>query len=133
MVPIVGPTSFSFTASGFWQPFSARDINEKAIITPLTSIPSRWALQVTGLDNSGNIQAPTVWDVILQASLDGFAFTDNNALAEHSSEGGQSSGDMVWSGAADSMFKTALFIQVHVRTLNLGPTATKLKVSIMGV
>lgn len=120
--------SFAATTSA---PFQVPEQNE-GVNVPFSYIPSRWALQVTGLNAAGAITAPSAWDVIIQPSLDGIAWNDmSTPMLEHVN-GTNGNGDVVWSGAAGATFRGLRFLKIDVKTLTLG-TATKILVTLMGL
>ena len=91
-----------------------------------------WALQVTGLTAADVIALPTAWDVIIQPSINGISFNDMSTPVLEHVNGTNSNGDIVWSGAASAPARLFQFFKIHVKTLTLGATATKIRVFVIG-
>lgn len=122
LVPIVCAIKRAITATGLYSLHADMDSG----VFPL--VPHRWALQVTGTDSAGTTKvAPTAWDVILQASLDGLAFNDTSKIVEHVN-GTNANGDVVWPGA---VFLPTRYAQLDVKTLTLG-SAAQIYISVLG-
>ena len=93
------------------------------------AIPSKYSMQVTGVDVNGAAAAPTSWDVLLLASLDGLVYNEASKILEHVNTS-QGNGDVVFSAGS---FYPSLFWQVKCKALVLGATAVKIKVRILGI
>lgn len=95
--------------------------------------PTKWALQVTGLTAANALATPSAWDVIVQPSLDLLGFNDMSAPFLEHVNGTNASGDVVFGKIANVFAFPLRAIRVDVKTLTLGATATKIRVSILGV
>lgn len=131
-VPIV-LYSGSVTTTGVISPLASNNFQTGAAqLTPLSLVPTKWALQVTGVNVSNVITAPTAWDVIIQPSLDGFAFNDMaTPMLEHKNVT-NGNGDVVASGQTATQFFPIRFYKIDVKTLTLG-TATQINITLMAV
>jgi hypothetical protein len=92
-------------------------------------IPTKYSLQVTGVDAAGAAAAPSAWDVLLLASLDGVTYTEASKILEHVNTS-NGNGDVVFSAGS---FYPARAWAIKCKALTLGATATKIKVAILGV
>jgi len=92
-------------------------------------VPTRYSMQVTGVDANGDAAAPTAWDVLLLASLDGVTYTEASKIIQHVNTS-NGNGDVVFSAGS---FYPARAWAVKCKTLTLGATAVKIKVAILGV
>jgi hypothetical protein len=95
---------------------------------PAQAIPTKYALEVIGLNAAGEVVAPTGWDVLLLGSLTGKTFTEKSKIVEHVNSS-QDNGDVVWSGAN---FYPARYWALKCKTLSLG-TAVKILVNVVAV
>ena len=104
-----------FRATGYSNSFEEEAIEGRPL--PLQRIPSKIAIQVTGLDAAGARLAATAWEVELQGSLDMLAYdSDAGAMLTHKS-GTNADGDCVRS---DGKLMISRAMRVHVRSLTLG-------------
>ena len=129
-VPICNLVAYAFTTTGT---LLIPEQNESKNV-PFVVAPTKWTLQVTGVDNTNTPQTPSAWDVIVQPSLDGIGFNDmTTPILEHKN-GTNGNGDC--SFASPSSFPSLFplrFLKIHVKTLTLGASATKILVSLLGV
>ena len=98
---------------------------------PFQLIPQKWALQVTGLTAANVVAAPTAWTVNLVASIDGISFNATSLIVAHVS-GVNANGDVVWALTSTKTFYLCRFAQIQLTNTNLGATATKLRISVIG-
>lgn len=118
-----------FTATGTLQ-YPEADGN--GVSPGMSFIPAKWSLQVTGLDATNAKQTPTSWDVIVQPSLDLIGFNDMTApMLEHVNTA-NGNGDVVWAGTTSIAFFPVRALIVHVKSLVLGASATKIRVTLVG-
>jgi len=88
-------------------------------------IPRIWTVQVTGLTAANVIAVPTAWDVQLLGSIDGIAFVTQ--VLRHVN-GTDSNGALKTTGTTYNLVR---FAKLYLTSLNLGATATKLRVAVM--
>ena len=93
------------------------------------SIPTKYAIQVTGVDAADAAAAPTAWDVLLLASLDGVTFNEASKIVQHVNTA-NGNGDVVFSA---EKFYPARYWAIKCKALTLGATAVKIKVAVIGV
>jgi len=121
-LPLVTRTH-EFTTTGY------ADAMDLGLALPFQHIPNKWSLQVTGLTAGNVVAAPTSWEVRLQRSLDGLAYDDDSgAMLEHASAS-NANGSVV---STDGNLRPCRQVRIHVVSLNLGATATKIRVSVVG-
>lgn len=92
-------------------------------------IPSKYSMEVVGLNAAGAVVAPSAWDVLLLASLDGKVYNEASKILEHVNTS-NGNGDVVFSAGN---FYPARFWAVKCKALTLGALATKISVSILGI
>lgn len=115
-----------FTANGDYNPFTV----EQEVI-PLLVLPNKWALEVFGLDDAGTVQAPTAWDVLLLGGItrpDLLTYPDGSVIIEHKNAS-HVNGQLVYS---DGNLRACRFVALRLKSLNLGASATKLRVNVLG-
>lgn len=93
------------------------------------SIPTKYAIQVTGVNAAGAAAAPTAWDVLLLASLDGVTYNEASVILQHVNTA-NGNGDVVFSA---EKFYPARYWAIKCKALTLGATAVKIKVAVIGV
>jgi hypothetical protein len=93
------------------------------------SIPTKYSLQVTGVDAAGAAAAPTAWDVLLLASLDGVTYNEASKIIEHVN-GTNGNGDVLFT---QDKFYPARFWAIKCKALTLGAPAVKIKAAVLGV
>ena len=95
---------------------------------PAQAVPTKYALQVTGVDANGAVVAVTAWDVQLIGGLDNLAFNESSKILEHV-QTSQKNGDTIYSSGA---FFPARYWVIKCKALTLG-AAVKIKVQAIGV
>ena len=113
-----------FTATGY------ANVCTADIPLPLTRIPSKWSIQVTGVaaDGTTNVAASS-WTVSLQGSLDGIGYDgDSTAAIVVHTNGTNADGSVVTSGAN---FSPVRFVRIHCSSLSKG-SANGILVSVVG-
>ena len=108
-----------FTAAG----------SELVMDFPAQAIPTKYALQVTGVDAAGAAAAPTSWDVMLIGSLNKTVFNEASKIIEHVNTA-QGNGDTLYSAGS---FYPARYWKMKCKALVLGATCVKIKVEVLGV
>jgi len=121
-LPLVTRTAI-FKATGFV------DVTKLGLAIPLTHVPTKWSMQVTGLDAAGKVvTAPTAWNVTLLGSQDGLGYdSDAAALLTHVN-GTNGNGDSVDTGAN---FKVRRWVKIHCVSLTISP-ADHILVTVTG-
>jgi len=118
--PVLYSQQNSFTTTG-----TQEIVTTSASGIKMQAVPSKFALQVSGLNSSGTTQAASAWNVALEGSLDGYNWT---AIQTHVS-GTNADGVVVWGG---SNFYEVNYIRLHCISLTLG-SAAKILVTALGV
>ncbi len=113
--------SFEFAATGQTTVFPD--------LATVYDVPTKYSMQVTGVDANGAAAAPTSWDVLLLASLDGVTYIEASKILEHVNTS-HSNGQVIFSAGS---FYPARAWAVKCKALDLGATAVKIKVAILGV
>jgi hypothetical protein len=121
-LPLVTRTK-DFVTTGY------SDVTDIGLALPLTRIPNKWSLQVTGLTAAGAVAAPTSWEVRVQRSLDGLAYDDDAGSMLVHVNGTNANGAVV---STDGNLRPCRWVRIHVVALVLGATATKIRVSLLG-
>jgi hypothetical protein len=117
--------SVKFKATGIDNVFTAN-----MPLIPMTRIPSVWSIQVTGLAADGKtIAAASAWEVNLEGSIDGIAYDDDAGTMLNHKGGVNANGAVVKS---NNNFMAARFVQLHCKTLTLGP-ADSILVNVVGI
>lgn len=108
-----------FTATG----------TSQAMEIPAQAIPSKYSLEVVGVDSADAVAAPTSWDVLLIPSLSGKVYDEGSKILEHVNTANNNGGVVFSAGS----FYPARFWQIKCKSLVLGATATKIKVMVVGI
>ena len=115
---------YEFTTTGYNNVFTA-----ELPAIPLLPIPNKWSLQVTGIDASGAVAAPSAWTVTAQASLDGLGYDDDTGAMLTHVNTANANGAVVKS---NGNLMIARFVRLHCVALTLGASAVKIRVTLMG-